>query len=45
MKYKNFGIVYNPIVKNSEDVATALTDVLVSRNLTFTKIMPTLSVI
>ncbi|MCQ2789646.1 MAG: NAD(+)/NADH kinase, partial [bacterium] len=37
MKYKNFGIVYNPIVKNSEDVATALTEVLVSRNLSFTK--------
>ena len=37
MKYKNFGIVYNPIVKNSEDVANALVKILEEKKLKYAK--------
>ncbi len=37
MKYKNFGIVYNPIVKNSEDVASALVNILEEKKLKYAK--------
>jgi len=36
-KNKKFGIVYNPIVKNSSEVLQALEDLLVSKNLQFEK--------